>query len=80
MNLPSDVLSIIKEYTKPITRPNWRTVHKFTQSDLCKELFSMTHVILSDTTSVLIFKNMMLVFENNVFCVFRFQEYLTVYS
>ena len=78
--LPQDILSIIKEYAKPVTRPDWRTAHKFTQSDLCKELFAMTHVILSDNASVLIFKNMLLVFEGNVFCVFRFQEYLTVPS
>ena len=77
MELPSDVLSIIKEYSKPITRSDWRTVHKFTQDDLCKELFRLTHVIISDTSSVLMFKKLLLVFEDNVFFVFRFQEYLS---
>jgi len=80
LELPQEIVSIIKEYAKPVTRPDWRTMHKFTQSELCKELFAMTHVILSDNASVLMFKNMVLVFEDNVFCVFRFQEYLTVYS
>ena len=74
--LPQDILSIIKEYSKPITRPDWRTAHKFTQADLYNELFAHTHVILSDNASVVIFKNMLLVFEDNIFCVFRFQEYI----
>lgn len=26
MQLPDDVLSIIREYSKPLTRPDWRTV------------------------------------------------------
>lgn len=28
MELPDDVLRIIKEYSKPLTRPDWRTLHK----------------------------------------------------
>ena len=27
MELPEDVLQIIKEYSMPLTRPNWRTLH-----------------------------------------------------
>ena len=27
MELPQDILQIIKEYAKPVTRPDWRTVH-----------------------------------------------------
>ena len=27
MELPEDVLRIIKEYSKPITNPYWRTLH-----------------------------------------------------
>lgn len=27
MELPEDVLKIIKEYSMPITRPDWRTLH-----------------------------------------------------
>jgi hypothetical protein len=30
MNLPDDVLAIIKDFSKPITRPDWRTLHKMT--------------------------------------------------
>ena len=28
MELPDDVLVIIKEYSQPITRADWRTLHK----------------------------------------------------
>jgi hypothetical protein len=28
MELPDDVLRLIKEYSMPITRPDWRTLHK----------------------------------------------------
>lgn len=27
MELPEDVLRIVKEYSMPITRPDWRTLH-----------------------------------------------------
>ena len=28
--LPDDVIKIIKEYSMPLTRPDWRTLHKMT--------------------------------------------------
>ena len=30
MELPDDVLQLIREYAQPITRPDWRTLHKMT--------------------------------------------------
>ena len=27
MELPQDILHIIKEYAKPVTRPDWRQLH-----------------------------------------------------
>ena len=30
MQLPEDVLKIIREYSKPCTRPDWRTLHIMT--------------------------------------------------
>ena len=27
MNLPDDVIAIIKEYSQPVTRPDWRKLH-----------------------------------------------------
>jgi len=29
-SLPDDVIKIIKEYSMPLTRPDWRTLHKMT--------------------------------------------------
>ena len=28
MELPEDVIQLIREYSKPMTRPDWRTLHK----------------------------------------------------
>jgi hypothetical protein len=28
MQFPDDVLSIIKEFSRPVTRPDWRTLHR----------------------------------------------------
>jgi hypothetical protein len=30
MDLPEDVVRLIKEYTRPLTRPDWRTLHRMT--------------------------------------------------
>ena len=30
MELPDDVLAIIKEFSKPLSRPGWRKLHKMT--------------------------------------------------
>ena len=35
--LPDDILKIIKEFSLPLTRPDWRHIHKFTQNDLTNE-------------------------------------------
>jgi hypothetical protein len=30
LELPDDILHIIKEYARPVTRPDWRTLHRMT--------------------------------------------------
>ena len=30
MELPDDVLAIIKDFSRPLTRPDWRTLHRMT--------------------------------------------------
>ena len=30
MELPDDVLSVIKDFSRPITRPDWRGLHRMT--------------------------------------------------
>jgi hypothetical protein len=44
--LPDDVLQIIKQYAQPITRPDWRTIHKMVEIQFLKEI-----TILSEYTS-----------------------------
>ena len=34
MELPDDILHLINEYAKPLTRPDWRRIHKMTEVDL----------------------------------------------
>ena len=42
MHLPDDVLLIIKEYAKPVTRPDWRRLHKMTDDELYRRLLPFT--------------------------------------
>ena len=39
MELPDEVLSIIKEYSMPITRPDWRTLHVMTHERFISSLW-----------------------------------------
>ena len=31
MELPDDMIRLIREFSQPITRPNWRTLHRMTE-------------------------------------------------
>ena len=33
MELPDDVINVIRDFTRPLTRPNWRTLRKMTNLD-----------------------------------------------
>ena len=39
MELPDDVLTIIKDYARPVTRPDWRTLHKMTNQQYKNEFY-----------------------------------------
>jgi len=41
MELPDDVVAQIKEYSMPITRPNWRTLHIFSNPRFYIELMKL---------------------------------------
>ena len=41
MQLPDDVLSIIREYSKPLTRPNWRTLRPLSSRLFYHELYTI---------------------------------------
>jgi hypothetical protein len=80
MELPSDVLIIIKDFSRPMTRPDWRRVHRMTHANFYKDIQANSYMtMITDDSSVLLFKNMILFFENEVFFVFRFQDFLNIY-
>ena len=80
MELPDDVVGIINQYSMPLTRPDWRTLHRMTHSNFYKDIQANSYMsMITDESSVLLFKNMILFFENEVFFVFRFQDFLNIY-
>jgi len=40
LELPDDVLVIINEYARPLTRPDWRTLHKMPYYNYKQECYS----------------------------------------
>jgi len=48
MELPTDIISIINDFSKPITRSNWRKLHKMTSEKFVHLLFlaALTNVPL----------------------------------
>ena len=44
LEFPDDVLQIIKDFSQPITRPDWRTMHKMTSEQFYKMLYSY-HIV-----------------------------------
>ena len=38
MELPEDLLPLIKEYSMPVTRSDWRYLHRMTYSQYVKDL------------------------------------------
>jgi hypothetical protein len=38
MELPEDVLKIIKEYSRPLTRPDWKKIHRMPEFTYCVSL------------------------------------------
>jgi len=47
MELPEDVLRIIKAYSKPCTHPQWKQLHRFTLAKFQNDLrFTISQIIL----------------------------------
>jgi hypothetical protein len=38
MELPDDVLSIVSDFSRPVTRPDWRRLHRMFASDFHKAI------------------------------------------
>lgn len=43
MELPDDILSIIRDYSKPLTKPDWRTIGQFTKHILYHDLYDVLY-------------------------------------
>jgi hypothetical protein len=46
MELPNDIQSIIHEFARPVTRPDWRTLHKLSLDRyliLVKDSYTLDH-------------------------------------
>ena len=48
MELPDDVVALIKEYSKPLTRPDWRTLHIMPNKIFRTELKKRTLLLYLD--------------------------------
>ena len=52
MELPEDVIRIINEYSKPLTRPDWRTLHKMRISDFYYNVIKKSSIHVVDTIRI----------------------------
>ena len=43
MELPHDVIAVIRDFSRPCTRPDWRTLHRFTALEFHLALASHIH-------------------------------------
>ena len=55
--LPSRALALIREYSKPLTRPDWRTLHKISNYDLFYYIshsnYTVSDIIMSNIRETL---------------------------
>jgi hypothetical protein len=56
MEFPDDVLTIIKAYAQPITRPDWRRLHHYTSLRLHLEIAILFNTSIS-MASIFFIKN-----------------------
>jgi hypothetical protein len=55
MELPDDVLAIIKEYARPLTHPDWRTLHILPNKIYWTELKKRTLIVYVDNNEFTFF-------------------------
>jgi hypothetical protein len=64
MELPEDVLQIIREYSKPVTHPNWRNRQWICVGDLYKDILQQD-INIAPTTTIFLYQQFMLNVHNN---------------
>lgn len=81
MELPDDIIRLIKEYSMPVTRPDWRTLHRMTNeeylADYRKEYQQRLNYINNHPErhlDVLLFER--LVRHKNIFCGYQYSKIL----
>jgi hypothetical protein len=50
MHFPDDVLMIIKEFARPLTRPDWRTLHRIPSLHLHLEIAVLFNISINMAT------------------------------
>jgi len=78
LELPDDVLHIIKEYSMPLTRPDWRTLHRMTYKTLLVDFY---YEIIKRTRYINNHPNRDAVDHAMQMCIYKniFTEYIYVY-
>ena len=64
MELPPEIVSIIKEYSMPLTNPNWKTIHKMTKNKFHTELMLIIYNYLNNKNKFRI--NVLYIIWNNI--------------
>ena len=67
MELPEDVLQIIKEYSQPMTKQDWRTLHR-----MPFEIFKMNCYTITE-------KKWIIMRHTNHYCIFSGANYLRMF-
>lgn len=56
MELPEDVVALIREFSRPLTRPDWRTLHLMTAEDFHMSAMCRFAPLFYDLVMTSIFK------------------------
>jgi len=77
MELPDDVLRLIKEYAMPVTRPDWKSyiiMNERTLHILFEQQLSIRHLRLINTNGaehLIVLRSYKLIFQNNYYKDFK---------
>jgi hypothetical protein len=66
MELPDDVVDLIREFSQPLTRPDWRHLHLWTIDLFYLDLYYCPYYH-TEYGEVVKFKNMFLLLDNDGF-------------
>ena len=73
MELPDDIIVLIKEYSRPLTRPDWRTLHHMPEFDFCVSLAKQYNKSMSKIYETTLDKNTRYKY---MYCTKKFYPYI----